>query len=178
MIILITFRLLTFDKTGRSRNFTLLETVFIVWTQTELNYSLISATIPTLRPFVSNFNTQLGGIGNTDGYGYGTGSSTIDKSNGSYQMSNLKSVDGSKVRKEQTKVKTKNMRIGLNDTYSDDVQHTSEILDVEDSNTDGKSNTEKSDQPKDDVINGDSTSVDSNDSRQMIIRKDRICPVT
>ena len=174
MIVPIVFRLLTFDKIGRSTNFTLLETVFIVWTQTELNYSLISATIPTLRPFVSNFNTQLGGVGNTDGYGYGTGSSTIDKSNGSYQMSNLKSVDGSKVEKEQVKNEAEDMRIGQNDSYSDDIQHTSEIMDAEDSNTDRKSNTAKSDQPKDDVINGDSTSVDSNDSRQMIIRKDAI----
>lgn len=173
MTITIIFRLLTFDKNGRITNFTLLETVFIVWTQTELNYSLISATIPTLRPFVSNFNTQLGGIGNTDGYGYGTGSSTIAKSNGSYQMSRLKSVDGSKVEKEEIEDDPKDTRLGTTDTYSDDVQHTSEIMDVEDSNTNGKSNKVKLDQPKDDVINGDATSVDSDDSRQMIIRKDR-----
>ena len=34
----------------------------MVWTQTQLNYSIISATIPTLRIFATTLNTQFGGL--------------------------------------------------------------------------------------------------------------------
>ena len=44
MIIVIVFRLKTFSSAGFNTNPTLLQGEFIVWTQTELNYSLISAT--------------------------------------------------------------------------------------------------------------------------------------
>lgn len=62
MIIPIVFRLATFDSSARNSDFFLAEDLFIVWTQTELNYSIISATIPTLRIFATTLNTQFGGL--------------------------------------------------------------------------------------------------------------------
>lgn len=37
-------------------------TLFNVWTQTELNYSIICATIPSLLHFMKNLNTTFGGL--------------------------------------------------------------------------------------------------------------------
>lgn len=62
MVIPIAFRLTTFNPAGRTSDFFLAEDLFVVWTQTELNYSIISATIPTLRIFATTLNTQFGGL--------------------------------------------------------------------------------------------------------------------
>lgn len=172
MIIPIAFRLSNFEGAGRSTNFTLLEGVFIVWTQTELNYSLISATIPTLRPFVSNLNTQLGGVGQTGGYGYGTASGSKARTYGSYQMSDLRSADRSKIGDEVTAKESVDIYAGQSHTYSCDVRNTSTGVDVENSQSGEKRNVAKLGIARDETINGDATSVDSNDSRQLIIRKD------
>lgn len=37
-------------------------TLFNVWTQTELNYSIICATIPSLLHFMKNLNTTFGAV--------------------------------------------------------------------------------------------------------------------
>ena len=90
MIIAIAFRLANFHPMARAVDPTLVDSLFSVWTQAELNYSLASATIPGLRPFAKTMNTQFGAIGereSTRSYGY-----SMDGSNRipSYQMSNLK----------------------------------------------------------------------------------------
>jgi hypothetical protein len=41
------------------------------WASLELNYSLISATIPVLRPFINNLSTSFGVGQNSSGNGYG-----------------------------------------------------------------------------------------------------------
>jgi len=167
MIIAIAFRLSTFNKAGWITNPTLLEDVFIVWTQTELNYSLISATIPTLRPFVNNLNTQFGGLGQSaNGYGYGNGSGIHMQSNGSYQMSKLKSVDRSNTRDEHTPTQSAG---GQPNAYSYNIWVPNTGVDV---SSGKKGNAVKLDKTREDKTNGDATSVDSNDSRRMIIRKD------
>jgi hypothetical protein len=59
------------------------EVLFVVWTQVELHLSIISATIPVLRPVVNNLNTSyssLGPIVSSTGYG---------SSNGAYKLSTL-----------------------------------------------------------------------------------------
>ncbi|KAM3074424.1 hypothetical protein ACMFMG_002772 [Clarireedia jacksonii] len=90
MIIAIGFRLANFDVVGLTTNPTLLEGAFIVWTQTELNYSIISAIIPSLRPFIKNLSTNYGQeLGGRAGYGTG-----LEESSANYQLSNLGSVAG------------------------------------------------------------------------------------
>ena len=153
MLIAISFRLGTFDEHGYTTNPTLLEDLFMVWTQTELSYSLVSATIPTLRPVMNNLNTQFGGLGlNIDaGYGY---PSTYDKTTGTYQMSNLRSMDKKNTRNERS----------MNRPQGDPREHTYSY------GVDTGQNEIKRTVPE--HANGDATSVDSDDSRQMIIRKD------
>lgn len=92
MIIAIAYRLANFDALGLTRNPTILEDRFIVWTQTELNYSVIAAIIPSLRPFVKNLSTHYGQeLGGRSGY-------TLDDS-GNYQLSNF----GSAIRKDDNR---------------------------------------------------------------------------
>jgi hypothetical protein len=61
--IFVGFRLHTFDQEGYTTNPFLLEAPFIAWTQSQITYSLISATIPTFQNFLKNLNTGFGGIG-------------------------------------------------------------------------------------------------------------------
>jgi hypothetical protein len=63
IIAIIALRLHTFNPTGLTTNFTFLETMYITLTQTQVNYSLISATIPNLRPIINNLNTHYGAMG-------------------------------------------------------------------------------------------------------------------
>ena len=62
LLMIIAFRLQTFPKDGLTANPTLRLVHFIVWTQTELNWSIVSATIPSLRPFLQGFSTYTGAL--------------------------------------------------------------------------------------------------------------------
>ena len=62
MLVGIAFRLYTFDEAGLTVNPTLLETEFIIWSKAELDFSIIAATMPTLRRFVSGFATSYGNL--------------------------------------------------------------------------------------------------------------------
>jgi hypothetical protein len=96
LIIAIAFRLATFDADGLTTNPTFLQDEFIVWTQTELCYSIMAATIPSLRPFIKTLSTNYGtspanGYGSAYGYGTGYGNGTnATTQTGDYQMSNLR----------------------------------------------------------------------------------------
>jgi len=167
-IIPIAFRLSNFNKAGRISNPTLREDLFIVWTQTELNYSLISATIPTLRLFVKNLNTQLGGVGpagsgNEQGYGYGSNPDSHLRSNGNYQMLNLKSANRRTIRDEHT---TDQLAGGQSNAHGYGMNHTGTGVN---NNQGGQIIEPKS---REENNSGDAASVGSNDSRRMIIRKD------
>ena len=89
IIIVIGFRLGTFDQPGLTTNPSLREALFIVWTQTELNYSLISATVPSLLQFMRNLNTHLGGVTEAENATY----SSQKQSSRSFPMSVLRSVN-------------------------------------------------------------------------------------
>jgi hypothetical protein len=164
LIVAIAFRLATFDERGYTTNPTFLEDRFIVWTQTELNYSIMSATIPALRPVMNSLNTQFGSLGQNPGehgYGYGYGYGN-DCSN--YQMSSLKSVDRRGKKDEYTAKQSAAGLDGREIEYSCDVW----VPGMEGEGHNG----ENGGQPNPKQSGGDATSVDSNDSRQMIIRKD------
>ena len=65
-----------------------------MWTQTELSYSIIAATIPSIRPFIKTLATNYG-TSPADGYGsgYGTGYGNVSESDnqpGGYELSTLR----------------------------------------------------------------------------------------
>lgn len=62
IIAIIGLRLHTFHRAGLTTNFTFLESIYITLTQTQVNYSLISATIPNIRPIINNLNTHYGAM--------------------------------------------------------------------------------------------------------------------
>ncbi|RMZ88474.1 hypothetical protein DV736_g4297, partial [Chaetothyriales sp. CBS 134916] len=82
-------RLVTFDPAALTYNPSNREALFIVWTQTELNYSVITATIPGLLQFMRDLNTNFGGLTEQENLAYGKS----QNSNGSYPLSTLQSVD-------------------------------------------------------------------------------------
>jgi len=94
LIITIAFRLANFNTAGLTTNPMLLEDKFIVWTQTELSYSVMGATIPSLRPFVKSLATNYG-TGAIDGHGSRYGDGIYDRytQSGSYRMSNFRPQD-------------------------------------------------------------------------------------
>jgi hypothetical protein len=89
LIITIACRLASFDANGLTTNPTLLQAKYIAWTQTELAYSIIAATIPRLRPFIKNLSTNYGAT-QTNGYGYGYHNKTSGDQSGSFQMTGLR----------------------------------------------------------------------------------------
>ena len=163
MIIPIAFRLATFDERGYTTNPTLLEDHFVVWTQTELNYSLISATIPTLRSVMNSLNTHFGGLGQTTSSGSSYGYANPP---GEYQMSNLRSVDRSNRGDGYTSQKFAASALdGRVNEYTCHVWAPTTGVDVNNSHADGQRNTAK-------AGGGDAISVDSNDSRRLIIKRE------
>nr|POF17889.1 hypothetical protein CFP56_13301 [Quercus suber] len=58
LIAIIILRLHRFDHVGS--DFSLGNTIYIVLTETQLNYSIISATIPIMRPFFNSLVTHYG----------------------------------------------------------------------------------------------------------------------
>ena len=77
---------------------TLAEDLFIVWSQTELTYSLVSATIPSLRPFLRDLTTFYGGAL--------VAQSADGLSNQAYAMSNIKSHETSARRDDASQSRT------------------------------------------------------------------------
>lgn len=173
MIIAIAFRLSTFDETHQISNFTLVEDLFVVWNQTELNCSLISATIPAMQRFALSLNTRFGGLqevesgysrGNSDDYGHGM------PVNASYEVKSFVSSDTSKVLEGRTITEhapdfTKGPIMRTSDTCG----QTTGI--VTGNGITGKFNS-RTGQIKEEKPNWESTSVNSNESQHMIIKTD------
>ena len=90
IIVIIAFRLRTFHQSGLTTNFTFLQSIYITLTQTQVNYSLISATIPNLRPIINNLNTHYGAMGESTL----TGSNYNSNSNGSNSNSGNRTTTG------------------------------------------------------------------------------------
>ncbi|KAF2171439.1 hypothetical protein M409DRAFT_50877 [Zasmidium cellare ATCC 36951] len=68
LLAIVALRLKSFSRSGQTDDPTLLEAQFIVWSSTELNYSIIAATFPIMRPFINNLATNYGGQGSVDSY--------------------------------------------------------------------------------------------------------------
>lgn len=157
MIFAIAFRLDAFDEAGWIADPTLLEASFIAWTQSELNYSIISATIPSFQNFLKNLNTQFGGLG-VDESGYGDGSASGSRAhrgnNQSFHMSKLRTTNGSRMEAEE-----EDYDIGVAKSGGDVGQEHG-----------AASNTSAA--TVNDGKGADATSIASDESQRMMIRKD------
>ena len=83
ILVPIAFRLANHDQAGLITDPTFREVLFVVWTQVELHFSIILATIPILRPAINSLNTSyssLGAAGSSNGY----------VSMGTYELSAIK----------------------------------------------------------------------------------------
>lgn len=179
MIVWIGFRLGSLTDTSRlASDPTLYESIFICWTQTELNYSLMAATIPILRPLVNNLATHYGGGhgASSDGYGTGTGGGSYNRTTGArsrqgarqslaanaIKMSTLRSITRSKTREpsEDDEILSSSVEGGVKNGSSWPLASTSANVYPGTRGEGGKRQ------------NGDASSVGSNDSQKMIIRKD------
>lgn len=168
MIIPIAFRIENFDSVGWTTDPTIREDTFIIWTQTELNYSIISATIPILRPFMNSLNSQFGGMGKGfNGYGYGYGYSKEDSSKDGYKLSSLKAAN-----KRTSRIETQEPRTtAALDPNGHDYNFEIWAPNDESAQGTGSKKVENAQVLKDEH-NADATSVDSNDSQRLIIKKD------
>lgn len=161
MIIAIACRLVSFNESGYTTNPFFKEEIFIIWTQTELTYSIVSATIPTLRAVMNSLNTSFGNFGphTQSGYGYASGSET-------YRMSKMKS--GRKSSSKNDDFDPQKSAIsqldGRNNEYTYRVWAPGTDMDAINTRTARQNNVSGSG-------GEDATSVDSNDSRRLIIQK-------
>lgn len=102
MVIVTVFRLESFDKAGFTVDATLREASYICWTQTELNYSIISATIIIGRQFVGVLVTN---------YGSGLGlSGSYTRSGGATHDASFQSTLNSRWRPNRVKADSKDRR--------------------------------------------------------------------
>ena len=179
MIIPIAFRLANFHPTARSVDPLLVDSLFSVWTQTELNYNLISATIPGLRPFAKSMNTQFGGIGEGEtSHGYNRSHEAGSKKGryrGTFQMSNLEGSAHSRTdNRDNSHAQPSSAHnfTGKPQAYNYSVWGPGDTsaLNVHDSLSGTKDSAPMTLQPGKD--HGDATSVSSNNSQQMIIKKE------
>lgn len=144
---------------------------FSAWTQGHIAYSLISATIPTFQNFLKNLSTGFGGIGSAAaayGYGYASGSGSANRTRGrmesnmSFQMSKLRSANKSAGFEEPEEEPERG--IGHASSKSSDAIHG-----VTNGTTVGPWSAAGS---KEAANNGETTSIASDESRRMMIRKE------
>lgn len=190
MIIPLAFRLATFPSPsalGTDGTFSL--TNFLIWTQTAMNYALISATVPSLRPFVNNLVTHYGGSGQaksgsggygSGGYAHGSGdhkgghSASAMGFNGSLGTAAGPSGPGYQMNTIKSQLRSKNRDPGYAAEDAIETQHARRgqpdyVLPRPDlvSGPTTQSNAFHVQKEK-----GDAGSVGSDDSQRLIIRKD------
>ncbi|TEY61421.1 hypothetical protein BOTCAL_0169g00260 [Botryotinia calthae] len=159
MIIAISYRLATFDVDGLTTNPMFLEDEFIVWTQSEMNYSVIAAIIPSLRPFVKNLSTYYGQeLGGRSGY-------TLEDSE-NYQLSNLSSAYRNESHHRESRIRE--------DVDPDDYKFRVWANDTGRGARKGKNPGEGCSKSWNKAVEEgtDGVSVGSSDSQRMIIKKD------
>lgn len=138
---------------------------FIAWTSAEMNYSVVSATMTILRPFVSNLATHygIGQGGVSEGYGYGSASGSQQRSalrtNATGRGTGLRSFTRSRQR-ESMELQDIEGRGGTKGVYSYGVA------------TGGEPHNGRTLHPTSQLQWEGKKSLDSNDSQRMIIRKD------
>jgi hypothetical protein len=91
LIVIIAFRLHTFNYNNLTTNFTFYESLYVTLTQTQVNYSLISATIPNLRPMIKHLNTHYGAMAESTITGSNSGSTSRSRNTTVRSVNNRKS---------------------------------------------------------------------------------------
>ena len=156
MIIPIGFRLATFSTSGLTTAPALLEDGFIVWTQIELYYSIVSATIFCIRALITNLTTHYGALP-PDATGiYAFGNESRKGSSGTYMLSQLRSTFETRSdRLNKDQIRTVPTIAEQDKTYVGDAYCASANV---------KSDVVGS-------INPETNSIGSDDSKRLIIRK-------
>lgn len=167
LIIFVALRLASLDLDAANEDPTLRGARYVSWTAAEVNYSIISATIPIIRPFMSNLATNYGGGQGSSNGGYGSGyggQSTVGKTgvtsvhaSGS-QSFPMRTLSRSKIR-ASTLQPDHIGEYSVDCLPSDAARSRHHVLNPVDSEALKMSS-------------GDNASVDSDDSQRMIIRKD------
>lgn len=95
IIAVIVIRLTTFDADSTA-DFSRTASLYVVWTVTQINFSLVSTTLPILKPFIRDLNTFYGALQPNE-YLRGSSSSTA------YALSQLRSKrsDGTRGRSKK-----------------------------------------------------------------------------
>ena len=163
---LIAFVLLRLHYLGRgihSPNPTLDLVSAVVWTQIELHYSIVSNTIPCLRPFMMAVSTDYGAteprtaLGTKD-YGYGSGG----RKDSGYALNSMGSRNGPRMNSENNPSMFHKARLGASRFGSSNNVFRSDRSQNKSTVTHQVSH----------LGHHDSNSIESNDSRKMIIKKE------
>ena len=97
IIVIAIYRLLALRDFRTSTNPFLDRVVIVAWTQGEMTYSIVTAILPTLMPFLIKMNTGLGAFSRDDFIKQ----TTHQESGGSYVMQSLRSPQsGSRMRSD------------------------------------------------------------------------------
>ncbi|KAJ9612102.1 hypothetical protein H2200_003699 [Cladophialophora chaetospira] len=160
LIIFIALRLHTFDQSGYTTNPLIRETNFIAWTQSEMTYSLISATVPIFHNFLKSLSTGFGGLGVSNAYGYGSGCHSLQhgRNTTGYQLSKLRSKNKSAAMPS------------TNDDQEESFGHAKALTAQQLAGTPAASTTVQ--WSGNTRSNGETTSINSNESQRYMIRKD------
>ncbi|RMZ84558.1 hypothetical protein DV737_g1208, partial [Chaetothyriales sp. CBS 132003] len=161
MLVPIAFRLSNSDSSAWVKDPLLLQAPYYIWTQTELVYSVVSATIPTLRPLIRNLNTQFGGLSTSESgnsYGNGTGSKGLRRT---FLRLTKRTTAGRSERRSQQTGNDENGVEMHRPTRTGPSNQGIASSEYEAAVAGGGAKTKSA----------DSTSMTSHDSRQMIIKK-------
>ncbi|MCJ1485909.1 hypothetical protein MMC06_006084, partial [Schaereria dolodes] len=162
IIIVIVFRIHTFNRALHANNLVLAQAPYVIWTQVEVAYAVMSATLICLRSLVSSLNTNYGAFDrNTTTNAYG--------SYGSGKFNSKKSRKQSDT--ELASIPTQNREPGsepqlFTGPSSDYVVHASNGRPTAETAKPDKRITGMGQ-----AVHQDSNSIESNDSRQRIIKK-------
>jgi len=156
MIAIVAFRLSSYDAEGLSEDPTFREAQFITWTSAELHYPLVAATVPILRPFMSNLSTNYGVGQGHEGSVYGPGSTNSHSHSVTRRLDKHATTQGFEMNSMTRKSARHSQRVW---SRPEGVQCDARI-----SSPPGlKSNA---------IKDTDAGSTGSNESQKMIIRKD------
>ncbi|KAF2161839.1 hypothetical protein M409DRAFT_69630 [Zasmidium cellare ATCC 36951] len=171
IVAFIAARMATFNRDDLT-NFARSESLYLVWTVTQINYSLISATLPIFRPFIKDLSTFYGALQHSDS---SSGSRSRSKS---YQLSTFKTR-----RSDQAKGSkgSKGSVLGSNhQSLSNDglisFDFGADNLDVH-TTTQCEAEVQSGPSRTSDNPHLSNHSLGSNDSQKMIIRVDRTVDV-
>ncbi|KIW42566.1 uncharacterized protein PV06_06105 [Exophiala oligosperma] len=183
LIVFIAFRLHTFDQDAYTTNPFLREATFIAWTQSQMTFALISAAVPTFQNFLKSLSTGFGGMGGggaSHGYGYGSSTSRSrhrlqdhHSHSKSFQLSTLRS-------KSKSVVLASSMDDDGQEECSSDRHHAKVLLAEQlrggapaaAAATTTTSTTTAQWSVSRGPINGETTSINSDESQRYMIRKD------